>query len=91
MIFIDPNLPPSQRRESLIKLVETLDSMIRHPGFLALDAYYKSEEEAAFTALQTATTGDIAMKAAGAYVAIKRIRELPKSYLLNAAEELKKY
>lgn len=91
MIFIDPNQPAAQRKEQLRKLVETLDSMIRHPGFEALDAYYKSEEESAFNALQTADNGDLAMKAAGAYVAIKRIRQLPKDYLRNAAEELKKY
>ncbi len=91
MIFIDPNLPPEQRREQLRKLAELLSSFTQHPAFEMMDAYYKQEEEAAFNALQTATDGDMAMKAAGAYVAIKRMRQLPKDYLINTSIEFNKY
>lgn len=89
MIFIDPNQDPVQRKAQLIKLAEILESFIRHPGFEIWDEYNKQEEVNAFEALTKCTTGDIAMKASGAYTAIKRMRELPRSYLKTTLEQLK--
>ena len=90
MIFIDPTLEPAKRKEQLGNLIQMLDSLFKHPGYQMLDEYYKREEEGAFDTLTKCTTGDIAMKASGAYITIKKMREVPHNYLRISIEELKK-
>lgn len=86
MIFVDPNMPIEEQKQILTNHVEHMQMLLRNPGWEALDAYFKQEEAAAFTHMQSAKNGDEAMKAIGAYTAISNMRSLPHRSLAAAVE-----
>ena len=86
--YVDPSLPSAEQEKIARQMVEKFTSLLRHPGWLDLDAYLKQEELNAFNALQASQTGDLAMKNSGGYAAIRRVRELPERILNVALQHL---
>lgn len=91
MILIDPSWPEETRLKLIDDHVRDMQELIRCKGWIVLKAYMQQEEDLAFAALQKATTGDMAMKAAGAYTAIRNARNLPESSLNQWVEALRQF
>lgn len=89
MIWVDPNLPDDVRRNIINNHVINMQELLKSKGWIELEAYLKAEEAQAYETLSHASTGDMAMKASGAYVAICNLRKLPESSLNQCLEALK--
>lgn len=58
-------------------MVEDMDKLLASEGWLRISEYLRAEAANAFQAMQTATTGDLMMKASQAYVTLCNIKDLP--------------
>ena len=57
-------------------LIEDMEKLIACPGWIRIQEYLTSEKDAAFSSMQKAETGDLMMKASGAYVVLSNISSL---------------
>lgn len=68
----------------------SLEQLVSLPGWKLLETEARRQLAVYEEEMKKATTGDLAMKAATAYVATKAVIEWPTKFLTNAAAALKR-
>ena len=89
--MIDVTKPIDEQLKNWAAYSKMLESLQQQPGWEVFQKYMIQEEARVYESLNKCGTGDLAMKAVGAYTAIKNMREWASNEFIKAQSVLREY